>query len=53
MVCSTYDEMTAALDRTFAVAEDEPLRIDEALATLAAEARPEVVPRPVGPEPGA
>jgi hypothetical protein len=45
MVCSTYEEMAAIVDRVYAVAEDEPLSLGEAFATLARHAGREP-PRP-------
>jgi hypothetical protein len=55
MACSSYEEMTAAIDRIYAVAEDQPIAFGAAVADLAAQARqPVATPRPrVGlkPEP--
>jgi len=38
MACSTYEEMTAALDRVYAVEEDQPLPIGQAFAAIALQA---------------
>ena len=53
MVCSSYEEMTAAIDRIYAVPEDQPLAVGEAFAGLAAHARPPAPAKPslAGPEP--
>ena len=42
MVCSTYDEMAAVIDRAYAVEEDQPLTIGRAFGSLAAQAAQEV-----------
>ena len=56
MVCSDYEEMAAAIDSLYAVAEDQPLATDRALGALAAEANREGAVRPATgskePEPG-
>jgi len=41
MACSTYDEITAVMDRVYAVAEDQPLAVGQAFASLAQQASPE------------
>jgi hypothetical protein len=53
MACSNYEEMTAAIDRVYAVAEDQPLSLDEAFAALAVQARPPSMANlpKAGPEP--
>ena len=51
MVCSTYDEMNAVIDRAYAVAEDQPLSIDKAFATLATQAVWEATRNPQLPSP--
>ena len=56
MVCSNYEEMTAAIDTMYAVAEDQPLAPDRAFGALAAEVNRERAVRPSAaskePEPG-
>lgn len=52
MVCSTYDEITAAIDPAYSVAEDQPLSLHPAFATLADRARTEAVVHQPDPEPG-
>jgi hypothetical protein len=58
MACSTYGEMTAAVDRAFKAPRDQPLPMRRELAGLWEEARlapplrPERAPELPGPEPG-
>jgi hypothetical protein len=48
MVCSTYEEMMAAVDRIYGVAEDQPLPFGDAFAAPAARARPAPAIAPPG-----
>jgi hypothetical protein len=51
MVCSTYAEITAVIDSAYSVAEDQPLSLDHAFATLADQARRDAVAPLPAPEP--
>jgi hypothetical protein len=53
MVCSTYDEITAAIDPAYSVAGDQPLSLHQAFATLADQAKRDAVVHHPAPEPGA
>jgi hypothetical protein len=49
MVCSSYAEVTAAMDQAYAVPPDQPLPVDQIFASLAREASRERLPHKDAP----
>ena len=50
MVCSTYGEITAAIDRAFTAPNDRPVPMGAAFASLAAESNPSPLPERKSPQ---